>query len=402
MKFLTEGTESLEIADWSFLEGAPRERELLVLAAEGKTDKEIAAMLGLSPETIASYWKRIRLRLNVASRTAAVAAALETIRRHQQLAAAQQLSLLEEELREKRATESELQEALETLRGMLQGLRTAVLLEDVQHRVSFVNHAFLELFRIPQTPSDLLGLESRELFPQTVGTFVEPEASLARIRSILAEGKPVHRETVRLADGRSLLRDYLPLAVGGRLIGHFWQLEEACEQPSSYRQAVLDAEFAQAVAEAVLKIAFRGESGIQDALEAVGRAADVDRAYLFRLDEDGDRMSNTHEWVAPGVTPEKDHLQRMPVSIFPWWMEELRSGRAIAIRSLDELPPEAGAERAILEPQGILSLAAVPIARGSDVLGFLGLDSVRRPREFSKRVVDSLKILAKAIASAAG
>jgi DNA-binding CsgD family transcriptional regulator len=53
-----------------------REAEILSLAAEGKTDKQIAADLAISLATVDTYWRRIKKRLDTVSRTEAVAKAL--------------------------------------------------------------------------------------------------------------------------------------------------------------------------------------------------------------------------------------------------------------------------------------------------------------------------------------
>ncbi|WP_158409103.1 PAS domain-containing protein [Fimbriimonas ginsengisoli] len=50
-----------------------RERTVLLLAAEGLTDKEIARHLELSQRTIGTYWERMRLKLGPFSRTQLVA-----------------------------------------------------------------------------------------------------------------------------------------------------------------------------------------------------------------------------------------------------------------------------------------------------------------------------------------
>lgn len=50
-----------------------REVEIIDLAAEGITDKEIAARLGLSLGTVSTYWARCRTKLGVGTRAACVA-----------------------------------------------------------------------------------------------------------------------------------------------------------------------------------------------------------------------------------------------------------------------------------------------------------------------------------------
>ncbi len=50
-----------------------REEQVLVLAAAGMTDKEIALRLGISPDTVGTYWRRILAKYQAASRTEVVA-----------------------------------------------------------------------------------------------------------------------------------------------------------------------------------------------------------------------------------------------------------------------------------------------------------------------------------------
>ena len=53
-----------------------REAQVLSLAAEGMTDKQIASELGISLATVDTYWRRIRTKFGSSSRTEAVARAL--------------------------------------------------------------------------------------------------------------------------------------------------------------------------------------------------------------------------------------------------------------------------------------------------------------------------------------
>lgn len=55
-----------------------RERECLSLAAQGKDDWAIGQLLGLSPETVHSYFKRLMQRLGVTTRVQAIVWALRT------------------------------------------------------------------------------------------------------------------------------------------------------------------------------------------------------------------------------------------------------------------------------------------------------------------------------------
>lgn len=56
---------------------SPREREVLLLMVDGKTNKEIASLLGITEATVKCHVSTILMRLNVNDRTQAVVTALQ-------------------------------------------------------------------------------------------------------------------------------------------------------------------------------------------------------------------------------------------------------------------------------------------------------------------------------------
>jgi len=142
------------------------------------------------------------------------------------------------------------------------------------------------------------------------------------------------------------------------------------------------------------------DGGINDALRAIGQFAGVDRSYVFQLSDDGTEMDNTYEWCAPGIEPQMENLQGLPVDAFPWWMEKLSRFETIHIPRVADLPPGASAEREILQSQGIQSLLAVPLGFGGALVGFLGFDSVRAARTWPEADIWLLSPVGETIASA--
>jgi diguanylate cyclase (GGDEF)-like protein/PAS domain S-box-containing protein len=137
---------------------------------------------------------------------------------------------------------------------------------------------------------------------------------------------------------------------------------------------------------------------IDRTLADIGRLFGVDRAYLFLASDDQTTYDNTHEWCAPGVEPQRENLQGLPVGMFPWWTEEMRQGRAVVLHGLDDLPPEAAVERALLEPQGIRSLLALPMIWRGRFWGMTGFDHVRSAHVWSRDETTVLRLVANAFA----
>jgi len=140
------------------------------------------------------------------------------------------------------------------------------------------------------------------------------------------------------------------------------------------------------------------DAAVNQALEGIGALTDVDRSYVFLLDDQRRTMTNTHEWCAPGIEPQKENLQDLPWDIFPWWMDKLGRFETIYIPRTADLPPEAAAEKKILEDQDIRSVLVVPIAWRQKLTGFLGFDSGRHERTWTAEDRQTLETMANTLA----
>jgi PAS domain S-box-containing protein len=118
------------------------------------------------------------------------------------------------------------------------------------------------------------------------------------------------------------------------------------------------------------------DPAIEDALGKVGTFIGADRSYTFLFRPDNITMDNSHEWCAPGIDPQKQILQDLPIDSFPWAMSRLRRFESVWVPVVGELPAEAAAEKEIFEVQSIKSLLLVPFVDHDRVIGFLGLDWV--------------------------
>jgi signal transduction histidine kinase len=122
------------------------------------------------------------------------------------------------------------------------------------------------------------------------------------------------------------------------------------------------------------------DKAVQAALETVGRVTEQDRVYLFEHHVEADSginlISQRYEWARDNISVQIDNpiLQNLPVDdMFPRWSEQFKQKNAVsgAVADFSE------AERAILEPQDIVSLMVVPIHVAGHYWGFVGFDNCR-------------------------
>lgn len=100
-----------------------------------------------------------------------------------------------------------------------------------------------------------------------------------------------------------------------------------------------------------------------------------DRSYIFEINDDGQTLCNTHEYVREGVTEQKDFLQEVPIDVIAVWMESFEKNEAYY---MDTLEKEKGHESYdMLKEQEVQRLLAVPLRKDGKILGFLGVDNPR-------------------------
>lgn len=111
-------------------------------------------------------------------------------------------------------------------------------------------------------------------------------------------------------------------------------------------------------------------------LKSVGKYTAADRAYIFEWSsEKKESFKNTFEWCAPGIEPQIQNLQEVPVCLMQNWVETFIQKKNIIIYDLEEIAEETPQEYEILKPQNIHSLIAVPIYTNHKFIGFIGLDN---------------------------
>lgn len=137
------------------------------------------------------------------------------------------------------------------------------------------------------------------------------------------------------------------------------------------------------------------DNAIQETLQEIGSFVNADRAYLFMFSDFKQLMSNTHEWCAEGISPQKDSLQNLPLGEYGWFMNELASHDYLYIPLVEEMPESAQAEKNALTRQQIQSILHVPLIINKKLSGFLGFDAVIEPRQWSEEDINILSIVAK-------
>lgn len=112
---------------------------------------------------------------------------------------------------------------------------------------------------------------------------------------------------------------------------------------------------------------------INAVLTQIGEFLVSDRAYVFEIKDE--LMNNTHEWTAPGISPQLEKLQQLNLSLISDWLPFFEKNDCIIIDDVEQLQKTNPAAYATLHAQEITSLIAAPIFLDNKLAGYIGIDN---------------------------
>ena len=138
------------------------------------------------------------------------------------------------ELKKEKATDKRAEELLQTrlhcFYCALSNLHAGILLVTEDRRVEFANKAFCDMFMLECSPEELRGLSPSEMIAKIQNAYADPVGAVNRIQEILDRGLPMEGEEVALRDGRTCLRDFIPLDIDGKRYGRLWHHQDITER----------------------------------------------------------------------------------------------------------------------------------------------------------------------------
>ena len=124
---------------------------------------------------------------------------------------------------------AELQAATSRLTTLIETLQAGVVVQDESQLVVLINQAFCDIFKIPVVPPALIGSDFSEFAQEYQHHFADPVEFAQRYQEILAR-QVVSCEELRLADGRTFERDYVPIFIQNRYCGNLWMYRDITER----------------------------------------------------------------------------------------------------------------------------------------------------------------------------
>ncbi len=138
------------------------------------------------------------------------------------------------------------------------------------------------------------------------------------------------------------------------------------------------------------------EAGVNNAIKAIGEFIGIDRIFMF---SNTNSMAPSYSWSAPDVKETPFTSSDFDLSKYNWFPKKIKELNVLHVSSPDELPPEAGAEKALLKARGVQSIVVVPMITDGALKGWLTFSTLRAPKKWTDEDLLLFKITAEMFAS---
>ncbi len=311
------------------------------------------------------------------------------------------------DISERKRRERELSEQNALISTILESLPIGVAFNHIDSgKVVFMNPAFSRIYGWPE--EDLVDVER---FFECV--YPDPgyrRAIRDRVLTDIESGDPERMQwdeiEVRTRDGeRRIIRAVnIPIPEQGIMVSTVSDRTAAVRAKRSLEWQLHFQEIVSDISADVVRTSPR-EAGAIDrtitrALRRIGELFDADRNFVFLFSADRRTMDNTHEWCAEGIEPQADSLQNVPIDRYSWALGRLRRGEPLVLDDIENLPPEATPELEKFREQKVRSVLAVPLVTGGEVIGYIGLHSVRGKVSWSSDTIAPVRVIAEIVSGA--
>jgi PAS domain S-box-containing protein len=122
-----------------------------------------------------------------------------------------------------------LQAAFQRFFTVLSSMCDGIVIISNDGQIEFVNQAFCDYFDLKELPGALKGLKEEEVNERVRECYLHPEEQKIRIRDIITQGKIAKGEEIAMKDGRTCLREVVPINVDEKSFGWLYQYIDVTE-----------------------------------------------------------------------------------------------------------------------------------------------------------------------------
>ncbi|WLT40364.1 ATP-binding protein (plasmid) [Synechocystis sp. B12] len=273
-------------------------------------------------------------------------------------------------------------------------MQAGVLVENENGKIVLVNQVFCDLFGIDVPPEKLIGFDCRQSAQFAKILFEDPEAFIIGIDHILQNRQIVTNEELRLKDGRTFARDYVPIEVGNHHDGRLWLYRNITPQKQAevslrkqYQRTLLLKEITEEIRQSLDPVKI-----FQVAVSRLGQTLQVSRCIVHLYsDIPQPHLTCVAEYLIPGMTSMLD--LNLLIADNPHLLRALNQDDAVQVDNLKMVPTAVPLQDFYNQLQ-VYSLLIIRTSYQDKTNGLLILHQCDRSRSWNTEEVELVKAVA--------
>ena len=266
--------------------------------------------------------------------------------------------------------EDTLRQSMTRLRALLAHLPEGIVVLNQQGHVELVNDQFCEIFGVKEAPDQLVGLPSARFREHLAPCLKDPGAYDRRVDELLASRRPFFGEEFYLQNGKSILRDFIPILIDGEMKGRLWSHRDVTVIRKAEARQRMEEERLRALMRMNELSAQPERELLHIGVEEMARLSGSRIAYLHFVNADQETLElvTWNQEALKDCTATKD--DHYPISKAGVWADCFRLRKPVLHNDYQNLPERHG------YPAGHTHLVrhmSVPIFDGASVAAIAGV-----------------------------
>lgn len=137
------------------------------------------------------------------------------------------------------------------------------------------------------------------------------------------------------------------------------------------------------------------QNELKKPLEDIGLFFGLDRIYIYYFSKDPTFMQIECQWNKIDIRPKREMQEEEVVYALPWLIRELKNKGIVVINNANEIPTDAVFEADAFEMEGIQASLLIPLKNESEMIGFIGFESLSKPITWKAHEIKMLRNISR-------
>lgn len=122
------------------------------------------------------------------------------------------------------------------------------------------------------------------------------------------------------------------------------------------------------------------DNTINSSLKFICEFLNVERGYIYLYNSEKQTLNLSHQYLKKEISAKINHHEQVNGEDFSWLMYRLRKFEPLVVNNVNNIPSSASTYKLVCNAEKIQSMLLCPLYIDKNLLGFVGVDTLRKPR----------------------